>query len=505
MAEPPNYPDISHLVNPSCFLPLPIQNPPHPFPLNPPSNITDPYELFKLRFYRHSAEACKQQLIKINTPVSDRITIKKVFRLWSIRQSSLLMGRLGGIARDEAKCLDDLGSQQYRAYPSGESLVPWNLRLLAIRIQAGGDNPQGIIEYYTLARESRNATQREKRYLVRLLSKKQNLEREISATSTREESEKHTENKDGNNEDDGNGEKLTHTMSTSETTQKTLDTLNESIQYTRYSLAKWKARTRNLGLFIGSMLMSMRDTKTAISLLKTLYDECADLPKSSNSQNEQHLKKKSPNESSTKTFDEVDDLQSFAISLSKQDSAVELQDFTNKVIFTLAVIYLQTGDTISGRQWFSKLSDKNSVALGLSICAIADADWDEAEKLLNNQLENLKLTPLSSSSSSSLPEKENENEEEKENEENKDDKRNFLKNSVTNNLAVVNVNKGKLTNAMSLLENLVLTGVIKSTVLMNLSILYDLQQDAGRKLKNQLLVALKDQGFQALENYDFLQ
>ena len=46
--------------------------------------------------------------------------------------------------------------------------------------------------------------------------------------------------------------------------------------------------------------------------------------------------------------------------------------------------------------------------------------------------------------------------------------------------------------------------MISPTLLMNLSILYDLRQEIGKKAKNQLLHVLKEKGYQALESYEFL-
>lgn len=47
-------------------------------------------------------------------------------------------------------------------------------------------------------------------------------------------------------------------------------------------------------------------------------------------------------------------------------------------------------------------------------------------------------------------------------------------------------------------------GIISPTLLVNLSILYDLRQEIGKKAKTQLIYVLKEKGYQALETYEFL-
>lgn len=58
--------------------------------------------------------------------------------------------------------------------------------------------------------------------------------------------------------------------------------------------------------------------------------------------------------------------------------------------------------------------------------------------------------------------------------------------------------------ALKILEELTEAGAITPTLLRNLSILYDLRQDIGKKAKTKLVYALKEQGIKALETYDFL-
>lgn len=460
--------DASHLISPQCFLSLPSQNPPHPFPVNPPADATDPYRLYQLRFYRHSAELCREQLLSISSPVNTLEPIYTVFRLWSIRLSALLMARMGGIAREESLHMGDLGADRYRVTAGGKSIVPWNLRLLVIRVQAGTNHKECTEQYHFLSQEARANTQKEKLYLVRLLAKKRDLEQRL---------------RDGNfaseKDDKAGSEKIEE--KTKEDLENTLSQLESSVKDSRKLLARWKARLRNLGLFTASGLIGMRDTKTALSLLQSLYTECST----------NKPKKDLENDDETPA--------SLAKRFSAQDSDTELAEFRNKVIFTQAMLYLQIGDTISAREWFAKLkSHDSSSLLGNAMCAIADADWDEVEKLLNDHVANppeekTKSESGDEPSSPKIPDQFT------------ICKRTPFDIAVSNNLSLTKANRGDLSGAVSLLEGLVFAGVISPTVMTNLSILYDLQQEAGRKMKNNMLIELRKQGYLALENYDFLQ
>ncbi|TVY85643.1 hypothetical protein LAWI1_G008669, partial [Lachnellula willkommii] len=61
------------------------------------------------------------------------------------------------LAAQEVKCLEDLNSSYYRDDDSGVHLVPWNLRVLAVRLQGMGyaDARRGVMGFYELAREAR--------------------------------------------------------------------------------------------------------------------------------------------------------------------------------------------------------------------------------------------------------------------------------------------------------------------------------------------------------------
>lgn len=286
--------DISHLIDPKCFHPLPVYNPPQPFSSVAPDEIAQDVDaLYKNRFYRHAAEAARKELVempkeKLNTDVAMQ---QRLFHLWTIRQCSLILTRLGTIAREETRHLDELGADRYRISSTGECIVPWRLRLIVVRIQSGGDTQVGIAKYYTLAREARAE-------IARL---RKNLKVESESDNTDKEDDK-------------------------------------------AKLSIWEKRLRNLGLFTSSMLMGTHDTKSALSLLISMYDDSEKL----------------------------------------RETHEEYKYFTQQVAFAVALVYLQIGDTISAREWFQKVSEDQFLQdLGLGVCAIADSDWESAELILN--------------------------------------------------------------------------------------------------------------------------
>ena len=79
--------------------------------MSPPEEIAGDLEaLYRERFYKHAADLARRQIIE--TPVEQLRTgdlglIRRVFDLWTVRQSALIMMRLASLAKEEAKYLDD--------------------------------------------------------------------------------------------------------------------------------------------------------------------------------------------------------------------------------------------------------------------------------------------------------------------------------------------------------------------------------------------------------------
>ena len=83
----------------------------------------------------------------------------RIFELLYARLSCLCLVDATPLAAQEAKALEDLNSAFYLDPESGTHLVPWELRVLAVRLQTigFGDPRRAVMSYYELAREARAA------------------------------------------------------------------------------------------------------------------------------------------------------------------------------------------------------------------------------------------------------------------------------------------------------------------------------------------------------------
>jgi hypothetical protein len=81
----------------------------------------------------------------------------RIFELVYTRLACLTLCNQTALAAQEVKALEDLNSSHYRDEETGAHLVPWELRVLAVRLQGMGFNDarRGVMGYYDLAREAR--------------------------------------------------------------------------------------------------------------------------------------------------------------------------------------------------------------------------------------------------------------------------------------------------------------------------------------------------------------
>lgn len=81
----------------------------------------------------------------------------QIFSLLYIRLVSLTLINATLLAAQEVKILEDLNSVFYYDPITNEHLVPWRLRVLAVRLQGIGfaDWRRGVMGYYELARDAR--------------------------------------------------------------------------------------------------------------------------------------------------------------------------------------------------------------------------------------------------------------------------------------------------------------------------------------------------------------
>lgn len=148
--------DYSHLLRPENFHPLPSTTIPAPFLNSPhqPSQSTPIPELLRNGHFRAAAISSALTL----TTGTDPTDAQTIFNLLHTRLSCLILLNQQALAAQEVKCLGDLTSTFYRHPLTGEHAVPWDLRVLAIRLNAlgFGEWRRGIMAYYELAREARS-------------------------------------------------------------------------------------------------------------------------------------------------------------------------------------------------------------------------------------------------------------------------------------------------------------------------------------------------------------
>ncbi|KAF2139352.1 uncharacterized protein K452DRAFT_300405 [Aplosporella prunicola CBS 121167] len=152
--EPPEK-DFSHLLSPQIYHPLPPQSVPQSFlsaPHQPPPS-TPLRSLLDSGHYRLAAIAAAHILTKDTSP-NDQL---RIFSLLYLRLACLTLLNQHAMAAVEAKALGDLSSTFYKNPITGQHIVPWELRVLAVRLigLGYGDWRRGVMGYYELGREAR--------------------------------------------------------------------------------------------------------------------------------------------------------------------------------------------------------------------------------------------------------------------------------------------------------------------------------------------------------------
>lgn len=145
--------DFTYLRHPQNFHPLPSQSLPPAFRSSQPPPTTPLSTLLSTGHFRSAAITAANTL----TDTSHDLPPAELFRLWYIRLASLTLIGSTSTAAQEIKVLSDLSSNFYRDPDTSACLLPWELRVLAVRLQAIGfsDWRRSIGLYYELAREAR--------------------------------------------------------------------------------------------------------------------------------------------------------------------------------------------------------------------------------------------------------------------------------------------------------------------------------------------------------------
>ncbi|CZR61828.1 uncharacterized protein PAC_11725 [Phialocephala subalpina] len=148
--------DFTFLLRPEIYHPLTLLDVPPPFRVastqpDPSSPLED---LIAQGHLRSAAIKAAQLLTSPGLNTSDH---EQIFNLIYTRLSCLTLCNQTTLASQEVKALEDLNSGYYRNDHDGTHLVPWELRVLAVRLQGMGFNDarRGIMGYYDLAREAR--------------------------------------------------------------------------------------------------------------------------------------------------------------------------------------------------------------------------------------------------------------------------------------------------------------------------------------------------------------
>ncbi|KAF2818962.1 hypothetical protein CC86DRAFT_149332 [Ophiobolus disseminans] len=149
--------DFSFVQDPAAYHILPTATIPPPFlnaPYTPsPSSPID--TLLLTGHYRLAAVSAARSIVTGASP-HDHSTL---LHLLHIRLACLCLINEHALAAQESKVLGDLSSGFYRHPLTNAHLVPWDLRLLVVRLAAlgYGDWRKGIMGYYELARECRES------------------------------------------------------------------------------------------------------------------------------------------------------------------------------------------------------------------------------------------------------------------------------------------------------------------------------------------------------------
>lgn len=183
------------------------------------------------------------------------------------------------------------------------------------------------------------------------------------------------------------------------------------------STQQWEDRLRELGVYVAVTLVAVGDVESAINHLRNIY--------------------------------------ATAIKGGDKD-----KEFANRLIPMIALLYLQIGDPDAAREMFRQVESLYQREFAESLCAVVDADWVSAAKLLGGAFDS--STETQSKYGVAL-----------------------------NNLAVVLVHQGQLEKALPLLERLFKDKKGLPVSLSNLLNLYELRYDVGIKSRKDVLASLK--------------
>ncbi|WKT50233.1 hypothetical protein QSH57_015181 [Fusarium oxysporum f. sp. vasinfectum] len=154
--------DFSFLLRPEIYHPLTPLNVPVAFrnPQKQPNPEAPIEELLASGHFRAAAIAAVQELTGSGASGGINPTdSKRIFELLYTRLACLTLIDATPLAAQEVKALEDLNDiRRYVDETTGEHLVPWELRVLNVRLQSlgFGDYRRAVMSYHDLAREARD-------------------------------------------------------------------------------------------------------------------------------------------------------------------------------------------------------------------------------------------------------------------------------------------------------------------------------------------------------------
>ena len=154
--------NFSFLLRPEIYHPLAPLNVPNAFRNSPkqPDATAKLDDLLSNGHFRAAAIAAVQELTGSGAyEAVDPTDSHRIFNLLYTRLMCLTLIDATPLAAQEVKALEDLSdARTYVDDQTGEHLVPWELRILNVRLQAlgFGDPRRAVMSYHDLAREARD-------------------------------------------------------------------------------------------------------------------------------------------------------------------------------------------------------------------------------------------------------------------------------------------------------------------------------------------------------------
>lgn len=144
--------DLSFLLQPTNFHPLPTSSLLPPFLSLPAPPTATPTALLSTLHFRAAAIASAAALTSSPPPPSNQ----QILTLWYTRLLSLCLCHQSTLAAQELSAFRDVTAPFYLDADTGRSILPWELRVLAVALGERSDPRRAIGAYYELAGECRS-------------------------------------------------------------------------------------------------------------------------------------------------------------------------------------------------------------------------------------------------------------------------------------------------------------------------------------------------------------